>query len=77
MKQATIQLETLSCPSCLQKIENAVKGLDGVVKDSVKVMFNASKVKTEFDEAKISMDQINQAIEALGYGVLKAKTRAI
>lgn len=77
MKQATIQLETLSCPSCLQKIENAVKGLDGVVKDSVKVMFNASKVKTEFDEAKISMDQINQAIEALGYGVLKAKARAI
>lgn len=77
MKQASIQLETLSCPSCLQKIENAVKGLDGVVKDSVKVMFNASKVKTEFDEATLSLEEINQAIEALGYGVLKAKARAI
>lgn len=77
MKQASIQLETLSCPSCLQKIENAVKGLDGVVKDSVKVMFNASKVKTQFDEATLSLEEINQAIEALGYGVLKAKARAI
>ena len=28
MKKTTIQLETLTCPSCLQKINNAVKGLD-------------------------------------------------
>ncbi len=27
---ATIQLETLTCPSCIQKIEGAVKGLDGI-----------------------------------------------
>jgi copper chaperone CopZ len=32
MKQATIQLETLTCPSCMQKIENAVKSLDGVIR---------------------------------------------
>lgn len=77
MKQATIQLETLSCPSCLQKIENAVKGIDGVDKDSVKVMFNASKVKTQFDEEKVSLETINNSIEALGYGVLKSKAKAI
>lgn len=77
MKQATIQLEALSCPSCLQKIENAVKGLDGVDKDSVKVMFNASKVKTQFDEEKVSLETINNSIEALGYGVLKSKAKAV
>jgi len=49
MQKATIHLEDLSCPSCLLKIENAVKGLNGVEKDSVKVMFNSSKVKTDFD----------------------------
>ena len=32
MQKATIQLETLSCPSCMQKIENAVKGLKGIHK---------------------------------------------
>ncbi|MGO4927945.1 heavy-metal-associated domain-containing protein [Fundicoccus sp. Sow4_D5] len=77
MKQATIQLEALSCPSCLQKIENAVKGLDGIDKDSVKVMFNASKVKTQFDEEKVSLETINNSIEALGYGVLKSKAKAV
>lgn len=77
MKQATIQLEVLSCPSCLQKIENAVKGLDGIDKDSVKVMFNASKVKTQFDEEKVSLETINNSIEALGYDVLKSKAKAV
>ncbi|MRI82222.1 metal-binding protein [Aerococcaceae bacterium DSM 109653] len=77
MNSATIQLETLSCPSCLQKIESAVKGLNGVDKDSVKVMFNASKVKAQFDEDQVSLETINQAIEDVGYEVLKSKARAV
>jgi len=40
MQKATIQLETLTCPSCIQKIENAVKSLEGVDKESVNVLFN-------------------------------------
>lgn len=77
MNQATIQLETLSCPSCLLKIENAVKGLNGVEKESVKVMFNASKVKTNFDSEIVSLENINKAIEDLGYPVIKSKAKAV
>ena len=77
MSQGVITLETLSCPSCLQKIESAVKSLNGVDKDSVKVMFNASKVKAQFDEDQVSLETINQAIEDLGYEVLKSKARAV
>ena len=58
MKSATIQLETLTCPSCMQKIEGAVKGVAGVDQDSVKVMFNASKVKLSFDEGQVSIEDI-------------------
>ncbi|MCE5008465.1 heavy-metal-associated domain-containing protein [Staphylococcus equorum] len=76
MQKATIQLETLSCPSCIQKIDNAVKGLDGVEKDSVKVMFNASKVKADFDEAVTTIENIENAIENLGYPVTKSKVKA-
>lgn len=76
MQKATIQLETLSCPSCLQKIENAVKGLAGVNKDSLKVLFNASKVKVEFDPETIHMDEIENAIENLGYSVIKSKVKS-
>jgi copper chaperone len=45
MQKATIQLETLTCPSCMLKIEGAVKSIDGVDKDSLNVSFNTSKVK--------------------------------
>ncbi|MDD2302784.1 MAG: heavy-metal-associated domain-containing protein [Eubacteriales bacterium] len=76
MKKATIQLETLTCPSCLQKIENATKSLKGVQRESVKVLFNASKVKLEFDGELISIDQIENAISTLGYEVKKSQVSA-
>jgi len=74
MKKATINLETLSCPSCLQKIENAVKGLDGIEKDSVKVLFNSSRVRTNFDPDAI--EDIEKAIEDLGYPVIRSRVKS-
>lgn len=76
MSKATIQLEALGCPSCMQKIENAVKGLNGIDKDSVKVMFNSSKVKTDFDEGTVKIGEIEKAIEDLGYPVIKSKVKS-
>ncbi|MFL2101350.1 heavy-metal-associated domain-containing protein [Desemzia sp. FAM 23991] len=76
MTKAVLTLETLSCPSCMQKIENAVKGLNGIDKESVKVLFNSSKVKTEFDEQTVSIEQIEKAIVDLGYPVLKTKVKS-
>ena len=75
MKKATNQLETLTCPSCVLKIEGATKALDGVVKDSVKVLFNSSKVKLDFDEQKLSVEDIEKAIIALGYEVKKSQVK--
>ncbi|MDO5028476.1 MAG: heavy-metal-associated domain-containing protein [Bacillota bacterium] len=75
MKKATIQLEDLACPSCAMKIEAAVKSVDGVDKDSAKVMFNASKVKLDFDEEKASIDQIEGAIKKIGYTVIKSNVK--
>ncbi len=72
MKKATIQLEELSCPSCLQKIDKAVKALNGVDKESVNVMFNSSKVKLNFNETEVSIDSIENAISKLGYDVKKS-----
>lgn len=77
MQKATIQLETLSCPSCLQKIENAVKGINGVNQDSLKIMFNASKVKVDFDSEVVVINDIEEAIEDLGYPVVKSKVKPV
>lgn len=75
MKKATLQLETLTCPSCLQKIDKAVKALDGVDKESVNVLFNSSKVKLSFDDEKLSVENIEKAITTLGYEVKKSQVK--
>ncbi|HHT91994.1 MAG TPA: heavy-metal-associated domain-containing protein [Clostridia bacterium] len=75
MKSATIQLETLACPSCMQKIDKAVKSVDGVDKESVNVMFNASKVKLQFDPEKTTIDNITDSIGKIGYEVKKSVVR--
>lgn len=75
MKKATIQLETLTCPSCMLKIEGAVKALDGIDKESIKVSFNTSKVKLNFDEEKVSLKEIEKAITAVGYEVKKSQAK--
>ena len=76
MKTATIQLETLTCPSCVLKIENAVKSLDGVDKKSIKVLFNSSKAKFNFDDEKLSVEDADKAITALGYEVKRSQVKA-
>jgi len=76
MQKATIELETLSCPSCLLKIESALKGLNGIEKDSLKVLFNSSKVKTDFDSKSVRIEDIEKAIEDLGYPVIKSKVKS-
>ncbi|WP_192986624.1 heavy-metal-associated domain-containing protein [Carnobacterium mobile] len=76
MEKAVLQLEALSCPSCMQKIEAAVKSVNGVDKNSIKVLFNSSKVKIDFDAAVTSIEDIQQAIENVGYPVLKTKVKA-
>lgn len=75
MKKAIIQLETLACPSCVKKIENALKLLSGVDKDSVKVLFNSSKAQFDFDEEKTSLEAAVKAVTALGYEVKKSQIK--
>ncbi|MFA5447826.1 MAG: cation transporter [Sphaerochaeta sp.] len=76
MAKATIQLEGLACPSCLQKIEGATKAVNGVDKESVKVLFNSSKVKLDFDDSVVSIGEIEAAITKVGYEVTKSQVRA-
>lgn len=77
MAKAILTLETLACPTCMQKIENGVKRMEGVESDSVKVLFNASKLKANFNEKETSLADIQKTVEDLGYPVLKAVAKAV
>lgn len=70
MKTEKIQLEELTCPSCITKIESVLSKEEGV--EEARVLYNASKVKVTYQEDKISVKHITNLIEKLGY-VVKGK----
>lgn len=73
MAKLVLQLERLTCPSCIKKIENALKRTEGI--DSAKVLFMTSKARVEFDESIIDENKIEKTIEKLGYKVLSVNNR--
>ncbi|HOC30406.1 MAG TPA: cation transporter [Treponemataceae bacterium] len=75
MAKAVVQLETLTCPSCVLKIEKAAKSVAGVDPSSVEVLFNASKLKFDFDAEKIAVSDVEKAVTALGYEVKKSQVK--
>ena len=72
-KKVILQLDALTCPSCLTKIETAVKAEPGV--GEVKVLFNAGKVKAEIDDTQTNADKLNDVVTKLGYEVEKIKVK--
>ncbi len=73
MSKAIMQLDALSCPSCMQKIQSALEKQNGVA--DVKVLFNAAKVKTTFDESVVSADALAEVVTKLGYEVQGVKVK--
>ncbi len=54
----------LSCPSCIVKIERALKALDGV--SSATVHFTTGRIVVAHDPT-VSWDGLVEAVRALGY----------
>lgn len=71
MKTVEIQLETLTCPSCVKKLEGALAKTEGV-KDA-KVMFYSSKVKATLDE-NTTEKQVVDVINKLGFEVISSES---
>lgn len=71
MSKSILQLETLSCPSCVAKIEAALNRIDGV--KEVKVGFNSSKVTVSYDDTIEDKTIFKDAVSKLGYDVLSQK----
>ncbi|WP_053362341.1 heavy-metal-associated domain-containing protein [Bacillus sp. FJAT-27251] len=71
MSKAVFQLEPLTCPSCIKKIESKLSKTVGV--DSAAVLFISRKVKAVYDESQINAGELEEIIKKLGYEVLSAK----
>lgn len=71
MTKAVFQLEPLTCPSCVKKIEGTFAKTEGV--ESTKVLFNLGKVKTEFDGRVVEASELADKLEKLGFPVVSSK----
>jgi copper chaperone len=65
MSKITLKVEGMTCGHCVSAVESAVRdaGAEG------KVDLSAKSVSVVFDETKLSLDTIRQAIEEQGYEV--------
>ena len=59
-------VKEISCTTCALAIEKRVKRLDGVKDVRTSVMLN--KVFIDYDPAKVSVDEIKEAVDKTGYG---------
>ncbi|KRG12917.1 copper ion binding protein [Lederbergia galactosidilytica] len=72
MQQVTLNVQGMSCRSCVNKIEENIGKLNGV--ESVKVRLSEGKVDVIFIENIIELREIKTAIKDNGYEVLEKPT---
>ena len=65
MQNTLLRSQELSCPSCVAKIETALKALDGV--SDAKVHFNTGKIEIQHDPELVKTDQLVNAVRSVGY----------
>lgn len=63
-----VKVQGMSCNHCVNSVEGTVGNLTGV--SSVKVNLDSGEVAVEFDNEKITLDQIKETIEEQGYDIL-------
>ena len=68
----TLKVEGMTCVNCARTISLVLKKKEGVKK--VDVSFELGKVTVEYDDSKISKEEIVRTIETLGYRVVEEKS---
>jgi copper chaperone len=70
MKKTLLRSRELSCPSCVAKIEGALKALHGV--SEAKVFFNSGKIEVEHDPELVRPADLIRVVKSVGYEVREA-----
>ena len=67
MASINLNVEGITCGGCEKSIRNALLAHDGV--SAATASFETGVVVIEFDDSKVTQDQLKQAIEAAGFDV--------
>lgn len=67
MEKVTLSVKGMSCGHCVKSVEGSVGELNGV--QHVEINLSEAKVTVEFDQNKVSLESIKEAIDDQGYEV--------
>jgi copper chaperone len=65
----TIHVEGMSCQHCVKRVKNAIQSIEGV--SNVEVSLEQKSAVILFDETKVKISTIAEAVEETGYHVVK------
>ncbi|WP_427340047.1 heavy metal translocating P-type ATPase [Caloranaerobacter sp. DY30410] len=65
MREATLKINGMTCASCAKAIEKSVNKLNGV--ETASVNFATEKLNVKFDESKVNINDIKNAVKDAGY----------
>lgn len=68
MSKETFKIEGMSCAACAKAIERVTNRLDGVELSSVN--FATESLTVDYDESKVTFEQINAAVEKAGFKII-------
>ena len=71
MHKVNFYLETLTCPGCLQTIQDDVVNLKGIVRESLNILYTGSCVQLDFDSSIISVEEIEKVLNNSSCEVLE------
>lgn len=69
MKTESLNIIGMTCAACAKASERAVKKLDGVLE--VSVNFATEKMHVEYDESKLDLERIKEAVKKAGYEAIE------
>lgn len=65
--EKTLNVQGMTCGHCKMSVEGAMNKLDGV--SAAEVNLEAGSVDVTFDESKVTIDAMKEAIEEQGYDI--------
>ncbi|GIN57276.1 copper chaperone CopZ [Lederbergia ruris] len=65
--EKTLNVQGMTCGHCKMSVESALKKLDGV--SAAEVHLETGKVDVTFDESKVNVEAMKEAIEEQGYDI--------
>jgi Cu+-exporting ATPase len=75
LEKVTLPVQGMSCASCVGKVQSALSHVPGVTRAHVN--FAAEKATVEYISGQVTVKDLSEAVEAIGYKLLDAEERDI